>query len=311
MARRNESNVLARPPWELGLDGWRAIARRVWHQRAEDDVSARAAAVAFSAMFAIPTLLIAIVSIYGIVSSPEDVVDVVSTEDSVVPDAATDLLSSQLESIAGQHRGALSLGVFLGVVTAIWSVSGGVNRLRESVNEVYGHDDDRPWYVKRVWAAVASLGVIGAIIASVVLIGMLPAVLAWLEIEGWVNLALSLGRWLVLFMLMLGLLGALYRLGPEGEADYRPWVPIGSFLAVVAWLVMSIGFGMYVQNFGSYNETYGSLGSVIVFMMWLYLSAYIVLMAGEVNSEVARQWSNRDERESPADAGDRQVGATI
>lgn len=282
-------SLAATQPWELDRADWTAIAKRVWDKIGDDDLSARAAAVAFSSMFAIPTLLIAVVSIYGLVASPSQVTDLVDRADSILPDAATELLSGQMQSLTSASGGSLSLGLIIGLAGAIWTVSGAVNRVRQTINEIYGEDDERPWYVKRAWSIVASVGVIIVIVVAVGLIAVLPSLVDWADIGGISRWVLLVGRWLVLGALMIGLLGALYRVGPKRRAPRLWWVSVGAVGAAGVWIVMSYGFGLYVQNFGSYNETYGSLGTVIVFMTWLYLSSFIVLVAGAVNAEMEHQ----------------------
>ncbi len=262
------------------------VLRRVWDERADDDLSTRASAIAYSAMFAIPGLLIAVVSIYGLVANPSQVTSLLDWLESRLPGAAGDVIGGQLESIVAQNSGALSFGALLGLASAIWSVSGGVNRLRNSINEVYDEDDSRPWYAKRAWSIVASIAVIAVIAAAVGLIAVVPPLVEWADAGSVLGTLLLVVRWVVLGLLMVGAIGALYRMGPRREPPRWWWISVGTVLATVAWIVMSIGFGLYVQNFGSYNETYGSLGSVIVFMTWLYLSAYIVLIAGELNAEL-------------------------
>ncbi len=263
----------------------------MWEERADDDVSTRASAIAYSSMFAIPALLIAVVSLYGLVADPQQVASLIERTDSVIPETAQELLSGQLESIVSQHSGALSIGALIGLVGAIWSVSGGVNRLLDTINEVYDEEDRRPWYVKRAWSIAAAVVVIFVIVAAVGLIAVLPSVIDWTGIDGVLGSVLLVGRWAVLGLLMVGLIGALYRLGPKRRPPRLWWISVGTVSATVTWIVMSIGFGFYVQNFASYNETYGALGSVIVFMTWLYLSAYIVLIAGELNVELEHQTS--------------------
>jgi membrane protein len=234
----------------------------------------------------------------------------VERSSTVLPGAATELLSSQLERLTAQHSGALSLGVAFGVVAAIWSVSGAVNRIFDSMNEVYGETDGRPWYVQRAWAMVAAVVTIVVVVVAVGLIALLPTALDWLDVSGVYRAVIIVGRWLVLAALMIGLLGSLYRFGPRRSGPRVPWISVGTLVAVAAWLVMSIAFGIYTGNFGSYNETYGSLGTVVAFMTWLYLSAYIVLMAGELNAELEHETTIDTTVDGDQDAGDRDAAAT-
>ncbi len=292
--------LAAAEPWHLGWSEWKAVFARVWVERSDDDLSTRAAAVAFSAMFSIPTLLIAVVSVYGLVASPSQVTDLVERADTVLPRAATELLTTQLERLTSASSGGLSLGLFLGLLGAVWSVSGGVNRLLETINEVYDEEDSRPWYTKRAWSIAASLAVIVVIVMAVGLIALLPPVVKWLGVSGALRMVLLFGRWLMLATLMVGLLELFYRVGPKRPTPELPWITVGTVAAVIAWVLMSIGFSVYVQNLASYDATYGSLGTVIVFMLWLYLSSYIVLLAGELNSEL--------ENENPAGAAGNEEG---
>jgi len=282
-------HLLAERPWNLSRHDWRDVIGRVWSERSSDDVSTRAAAVAYSAMFSIPPLLIAVVSLYGIVSSPADVRALVERASTVLPPEANALIEGQLQSITAQSANSLSIAVVLGVLGAILSVSGGVNRLSGTINEIYDEKDTRPWYVKRAWSFLASALLIVALLVSTMLITLIPSLVDWLDIEGALRSVALTGRWVLLLALMLGTLGSLYRFGPKRSAPTLTWLSVGTTTAALAWLVMSAGFSFYVQNFARYGSTYGSLGSVIVFLTWLYLTAYIVLLAGELNAELERQ----------------------
>ncbi len=132
------------------------------------------------------------------------------------------------------------------------------------------------------------MAVIVFIVFSVALIELFPSLLDWADVSGGARLITLGARWVILGSMMVVLLGALYRLGPKRESPELAWVSVGT-LAAALWVVMSVVFGLCVQHFGSYNATYGSLGTVITFAMWLYLSAYIILMAGELNCELEHE----------------------
>lgn len=279
----------ARAPWKLGLDDWKQAVVRAWEQRADDDLTARAAAVAFSGMLALPTLLIAVVSLYGLVASPGQIERLVAQLEEVAPAPVAEALSGQLRAIDGQSDGALSAGLLLGLAGSVWSVSGGIGRLRGTINEVYGEEDARPWYIKRIATIAAAVAAIAFVTVSLGLIAALPALLGAVGIGGWSRTLLLLARWPLLAVLMMSAIAALFRWGPDRRPPRWQWISVGTVLATLAWILVSIGFSVYVENFGSYNETYGSLASAVIFLMWLYLTSFVLLLAGELNSELEHQ----------------------
>lgn len=283
------ATMFAERPWRLGRDDWRAVLGRVWQERGDDDISTQAAAVAFSALFSIPTLLVAVVSLYGLLASPQQIEQLIEQLGSVAPSAAVELIGDQLRSIGEQGGGSLSIALVAGLAGAIWSVSGGIGRLRESINTVYEEKDERSWYWKRLSDIGAAIATIVFITVSVGLITALPAMLDAVDVGDPVRGLVLVLRWPLLGSMMLALVAALFRYGPDRPPPSWSWISVGTVLAAVAWVAMSFGFSIYTQNFASYNETYGSLGTVVIFMMWLYLSAYILLMAGELNAELEHQ----------------------
>lgn len=276
-------------PWEFSRHDWKQVLVRVWSERADDDVSTRAAAIAYSALFAVPTLLVAVVSLYGILASPSQIEDLIAELRLIAPNAMVELLGDQLRSLGRQSDGALTLGVISGAAGAVWSVSGGVGRLRSAINEVFEEEDQRPWYVKRLVAVAVAMATIVFITISVGLITAVPTVLDALDIEGSLRMTILSVRWLLLGLMMVSLIAVLFRYGPDRRPPAAIWSATGTILAAVAWVVMSFGFSVYTENFASYNETFGSIGAVIVFMTWLYLSAYILLLAAELNAEMEHQ----------------------
>jgi len=294
----------AEAPTEIPARGWKDIALRVKDQFAEDHVTLTAAGVAFFGFTAIAPLIAAAVSIYGLVTDPSDITSVVSRINSAAPQEVADLVAQQLDAVTDASTSALGLASLIAFVVALWSASSGVSHLMEAINIAYDEDtDDRPFWKRRALAISLTLGFVAFTIASTVLLQVL---------DGWLT-ALALA-----FIAVGGLggLAVLYRVAPDRDDPEWRWVTPGAIFALLAWLVVSLGFRTYVTSFGSYNETYGALGSIVVVLTWLYLSAVVVIVGAEINTEIERQ-THQDSTVGPeepmgqrgADAAD-DVGAT-
>lgn len=250
----------------------------------EDYVTLNAAGVAFFAFLAIIPSLVALVTIYGLVADPDDIEQRVNDLSSTLPDEVRTLVVDQLESITSTASGALTLSLVVSLVLALWSASSGMSNFIGALNLAYGGGPPRPFLIKRLLALAFTLG--GLVFAAVAIgvITALPAVLAWLDITGFVRWLLTMGAWIVVGLGLLVALAVLYRFAPN--RGYTPpwrWVSPGAVVATVSWLIASIGFQIYVANFGSYNETYGSLGAIVVLMLWLWISALVIVVGGVVN----------------------------
>lgn len=271
-------------PTDIPAAGWKDIARRVKNEFGDDHVTLTGAGVAFFFFLALVPLLAAGVSIYGLVADPSDVATLVDRLGPSVPGAVADLLRQQLETVASSAGGALGLGVAIGIVAALWSASSGFGHLVEGLNIAYDEEESRGFVKTKLLSLALTLGflVLVALVAGVITVaaGVAtgPAKIVAL-IVGWAIVA-------VMFALFLALL---YRYGPNRAEPKWVWVSPGSIFAVAMWTVMTVGFGIYVSQFGSYNETYGSLGAIVVTLTWMYLTAVIVIIGAEITTEIERQ----------------------
>ncbi len=271
-------------PTEIPLTGWKDIALRIKDEFKDDHVTLTGAGVAFFFFLALVPLLAAGVSIYGLVADPSDVASLVDRLGPSVPSAVADLLRQQLDSVASAAGGALGLGVVIGIVSALWSASSGFGHLIEGLNIAYDEDESRGFVRKKLLSLGLTVGflVLVAAVAGVITVaaGLATGVAKIISlIVGWALVA-------VLFGLFLAVL---YRYGPNRDEPKWSWVSPGSIFAVVAWTAMTVGFGIYVSRFGSYNETYGSLGAIVVTLTWMYLTAVIVVIGAEITTELERQ----------------------
>jgi membrane protein len=277
---------------------WRAwknwlvdIARRV----DRDNVPVVAGGLAFFALLSATPLLIAVVSIYGLASDPSVVEVQVNRLAEILPEDVRVIVAEQLRSVVAISRDRLGAGALLSIGGALWLASKGTFYLLRSLNAMFGVVETRSIVrVKIASVLVTTLLVVSSVLAFG-LITILPRVI---EIvfghAGRARSAMELGRWPALAITMSLALSLLYRFGPDrgAPARWRWWTP-GSAMATLGWLAGSYGFSLYVSRFSTFNETYGSLGALVILMSWLYLSAFLVLLGALVDAA-------RSERRAPA-----------
>ena len=274
-------------PWKLGGLSLKELARRLWHETQEDELFGRAAQLSYYVLLALFPALIVLTAILGLLSVQNYMPELMGYLRNVLPADALSMVERFLEQIA-QGSGANILS--LGALGALWVSSSGVTAIMEALNIVYDvKEESRPFWRVRLTAILLTIGLAGFVIASVTL------VLSGEHIGRWVAGFVGLGdaftwtwivlQWPVAIALMLLVVGAVYYVCPDIEQDWR-WVSPGAVFAVAMWIVVSLGFKAYVENFGDYNKVYGSLAGVIVMMLWLYWSSMVLLVGGEINAEI-------------------------
>lgn len=261
------------------------MLRRAWKTSSRMQLPLIAAGVAFYAFLAIIPTLIAAVLVYGLVSDPEEVTQQVEEYASALPTSAQELLTEQMSNLAGANQQALGIGLIIALVVALWSASTGTANLIKAINLAYDGADDRGFVKTRALALLFTLGAIIFFIVVVALVTALPAVLGAFDLPQWARWLIEAARWLVLILLVITALAVLYRWAPEREGVRFRWITFGAILATLLWAAASIGFAIYVDNFGSYAETYGSLAGVVVLLLWLWLGAFAALFGAAVNAE--------------------------
>jgi membrane protein len=266
-----------------------AVLKRVKDEVKDDNVGLLAAGVAFYAMLAIFPAIIAVVTVYGMVADPDQVKTQVGEFAKSLPSGADELLSNQLTSVASAGRQALSIGLVLSLLALLWSVSSGVQGLVKSLNVIYDERETRGFVKLRGLSLLLTIGAIVVAVVALALIAVFPGVIDNFGLGRAGQLTASIARWVVLAVLVLLALGVVYRLGPDRANPRWQWVSLGAVVALVLWLLGSVGFSWYVDNFGKYNQTYGALAAVIILLLWLYLSAFAVLLGAEFNAETERQ----------------------
>ncbi|MDQ2696771.1 MAG: YihY/virulence factor BrkB family protein, partial [Pseudomonadota bacterium] len=293
----------AERPGDIPRKGWRDVLLRVKDELSEDNISIVAAGVAFYGLLAIVPALAAMVSIYGLVADPADVQEQLGKLTGFIPGEARQLLDQQLSQITSHSETALGIGVIGGLLLTLWSAAKGMKTLMDALNVVYDEDETRGFVRLNATALLLTLGAIVLAVAAIVLVVALPVLLGNLGLGDTTKTVVSLLTWPVLALLVIIGLAVVYRYGPSRSKPRWQWVSWGAVAATLLWIVASVGFSFYVANFGSYNETYGSMGAVVILLMWFWITAYIVLLGGELNAEMEHQTA-RD----TTDSGGRPMG---
>lgn len=288
---RRDRGRLARWPWEVPWRGWKEVAGRVKDEWGNDHVGMAAAAVAFYSFLALIPAMAALVSILGLVARDDDPADVIGDLFSAAPDDAQRLMTEQLGNISESSSGALSFGLVIALVLSIWTASGAMSQMVNTINIVYDETETRGWVKRKLIALGLTLGAIVFVAFAVFCVVALPQLMENTGLGIGTRRLLDILIWPVLAVGFMLALAVLYRVCPDRSPARWRWVSVGSVLGLVAWILVTIGFRVYVSYFGSYNETYGSLAGVIISLFWLWLTAVIVLMAAEVNAELEHQTS--------------------
>jgi membrane protein len=194
-----------------------------------------------------------------------------------------------MEAVTQSPSQSLGLGLVVALALALWSASGGVGNLMSAVNIAYDEEETRGFVRRKALSLVLTLGAIVFVVLSIGLIAVTPALLDNLVDAGPVRWGIEVARWLGLLTAVVVALGIVYRVAPDREPAKVRWLSVGAVVATVVWLLASLGFSLYVDNFGSYSRTYGALAGVVVLLLWLWLTMFIVLLGAEINAEAEQQ----------------------
>jgi membrane protein len=262
---------------------------RLRQQISEDNISMIAAGVAFYGLLAIFPAITAFVSIWGLVADPAQVEQQFAAARGIVPADAWALLNEQLRSVASSSSTGLGWGVALGILVALWSAGAGVRALISALNIAYNEDEKRGFIKLYAVGFLLTVGLIGGAVLALIVIVAVPVALQFLPLGALSSTLISVLTWLVMAAIVVLGLGVVYRYGPSRSRAQLRWITWGAIAAAILWLLASLLFQVYVANFANYTATYGSLGAVIALLMWLWVSAFVVLLGAELNAEMEHQ----------------------
>jgi membrane protein len=285
-------------PSEIPPLGWKDILIRTYRSISDDRVMALAAGVTYYVLLALFPGITALVSIYGLIADPAVIGQQLDTLSSIMPKEAINIISDQLHFLASQSHGSLGFAFIASLLVSLWSANAAIAALIDALNVVFGERERRKYLKRKALTLCFTVGLVLFMVAALAGIVVIPAILDFMFLGGASQWIISLLRWPALLVLVIIGLAILYRFGPNRPAARWLWLTWGSTAAAVLWLIASILFSWYAANFASYNKVYGSLGAIIAFMVWTWLSMTIVLLGGELNAEIEHQ-SARDRASRP------------
>jgi membrane protein len=278
----------ARVWWRIPLLGWKDILWRTYREMGRDRLPALAGGVTFYILLATFPALAAFVSLYGLFSDAETIGRQMSHMTAFLPRDAVGLISSQMLRLAGQRHATLSTAFAVSTLLSVWSANAGMKALVDGLNITFDENEKRD-YVRRsafTYAATLAALIFFALVASVIIAA--PVVFHSLHLQK-PRLWWAPARWLLVFLIAAAGLSLLYRYGPSRRHAKWRWVAFGGLLAALAWMIVSLGFSWYVNNIAHFGVTYGPLSAFIVYMLWVWVSAMVVLLGAELNAEIEHQ----------------------
>jgi membrane protein len=279
----------AHKPTGIPRQGWQQVAKRAWEETQIDQIPLLAAGVAFWAFISLFPAMIAAVAVYGLVADPATVTQQAEVVTDALPRDAASVIVNQMETINSQSEDSLNVSLLVSVLLALWTSSAAVSNVMSAINTAYDEEETRSYVRRKGIALVLSLGAVGFVVISVGLIAVAPVLLDTFVPEGATRALLQAGRWVGLVTAVMVGTAVLYKVAPDRDDPRLTWVSVGSVVATAAWLLASLGFSLYVDNFGRYSRTYGALAGVAVLMLWLWITALIVLIGAEINAEAEQQ----------------------
>ena len=265
---------------------WWQILKRTFSEVSSDRVLAVAGGVTFYGLLSLFPAITVLVSLYGLIAEPQGISQHLELLRSVLPEGAMAIIGEQAMRIARADQAQLGIAALAGLLVALWSANAAMKSMMDALNIAYDAEDTRGFIRLNLVSLVFTLSAIIGLIVLFAVVAAVPVILETIWLGGTVDFLVWAGRWPVIFVLMLLALAVLYRFGPSRPAPRWRWVTPGSFVAAVGLLALSMLFSWYAANIGKFNETYGSLGAVIGFMTWMWLSATIILVGAELNAVI-------------------------
>ena len=267
---------------------WRRVLVRIKTKLDDDNLSIVAAGVAFYLVLAVFPALAAAVSIYGLVYDPAQIDRQFASLAGILPEEARSVLVAELSRVASQPGGALSLGALFGLALAIWSARQGMEALIRSLNIIYESAAARNFIRRAVLSLSLTLLGVAAFLAALALAAVWPILVNALPLPALLHDTVEAVRWPLLAGIVVLVVAALYRFGPNREGPSWREVTWGALGATFLWIVGSMGLSFYVSHFGNYNKTYGSVGAMVVLLFWFYFSSFVILLGAELNAAMER-----------------------
>lgn len=299
MSQATETGITARVPYRIGMQGWWEIARRLFKSIGENNISILAAGVAFYSLLAIFPALAAIVTTYALLADPQTVAEHLAKAAGFLPGDVMDIFNEQLSTLSMRPAEGLSLQLIIGLLFAIWSAHKGVDALTAAIGVAYREPETRGFIRLNVLTYLLTAAAVLFSVIILALLVVLPSITALLILPDWWNIFIPIIRWVIFVAVVSLAIATLYKYAPSRRAAQWKWLSTGAVLATILWLAGSALFSLYVSQFGTYNETYGALGAIVVLLLWLFISSYAIIIGAALNAEMEFQ-TVRDTTLGPA-----------
>jgi membrane protein len=280
---------LSSNPLQIPWAGWKDILWRSYVRTGEDRLLAIAAGVVFFGLLAVFPAITALVSSYGLFADASTIGANLQTLALMLPEGSFQIVQDQIGRVLDKGGTALGATFLFGLGLAIWSANAGVKAVIDALNVVYEEREKRGFVRLNLLSLAFTSGGIAALLLMVAAVVAFPLAIDRLGLAPTGQFIVGLLRWPLMFVILLLVLGVLYRFGPSRRQARWEWLSIGTLAAGLLWIAGSSLLSWYLSNFGNYNATYGSLGAAIGLMMWMWMSAIIVLCGAELNSEIEHQ----------------------
>ncbi|GGX94656.1 hypothetical protein GCM10007160_22880 [Litchfieldella qijiaojingensis] len=275
-------------PSEISRMGWLDILWRVKREMADDNITMLAAGAAFYAFLAVFPAIAAVISLWALVLDPLDMARQISELSRFIPPGAAYIIEQQANEISSNTRAGLSVTAIASLLVAMYIASKGIRGVIVGLNVVYGEQERRGFLSRALTVSLLTLGMIVLTLVTIPFITLFPLAIGMLGIDSTPLRVIGLLRWPILVLVMMFAIAVLYRYGPYRASPHWEWISVGTVTATFLWLLGSLGLSLYVRYFSNLSEIYGSLGAVVVLLLWFWLSAFMVLLGAELNTAMER-----------------------
>lgn len=275
-------------PVQILKKNWLPIAKEIKTGIGKNHLSIIAAGVTYYTLLGSVPIIAATISLYGLFSNPQDIQRHFSALEEIIPAEAHRLIFQQMDRIAAEQSGA-GLGAILGILLALWAGSRAIKALMEALDIIHENEKGRGFIKFNAVGLVLTVAFVALGLLAVILITVLPPLLGLLPFPGFVQILVNIAIWPLLLLIGMLAIALLYRFGPSRPPLRWKWLTPGSITATILWLIASAALSIYIQNFGNYNKTYGTLGGIVILLLWLWLSSFVLLLGAELDAAVEKQ----------------------